>query len=299
MELKDVLNDKAGFPDNLVWNMGNGATVTLGQLRGLSASQQNEISKKEKDLVDRQAAIDAADANVKKAQMSTAQLYTALTSAKEAIANGKWDTLPAETKALFGNTNPVGVTPSNDPFAALSRLEQDTLVGPLVSVVRQVREEAKKAQDAVAGNLKIQENMAKNYLNGVLEDRYDRVVPADKQDKITLESLIRSAVTSNQFSADGAPNIKWAYKQATAADSQAEHDAKVAADAVKKFQDDLAAKGQGTDNNIFVGQPNSTFGLDVHNRSGVAPQPFKNLDEAFAAAAKDKSLWTAIDGTSN
>src|SRR5258707_9807498 len=238
MDLKDVLNDKTGFPDNLVWNMGNGAQVTLGQLRGMSTSAQNDLSKKEKELTDRQAAIDAADANVKKVQMSTATLYPSLTSALEAIKNGKFDSLPKEVKDLFGTTAPVGVTPSNDPFAALSRLEQDSLVGPLVAVVRQVREEAKKAQDAVAGNLKIQENMATNYLNGVLEDRYDRVVPVDKQDKITLVSLIQAAVANKQFSADGAPNIKWAFKNATAADSQVEHDKAVADAAIKKYQDE-------------------------------------------------------------
>jgi len=47
---------------------------------------------------------------------------------------------------------------------------------------------------------------------------------------------------------------------------------------------------------IFVPTPASGgFGLDVHNRTGKAPQAFKSLDDAFAAASKDKDIWSNVD----
>ena len=136
--------------------------------------------------------------------------------------------------------------------------------------------------------------MASNYLNGVLEDRYDRIVPADKQDKITIKSLIESAVAAQQFSSDGTPNIRWAYKNATAGDDAAAREAAIRADERKKVQAEVGGKGPDG-NQIFVPTPQN-FGLDVHNRTGAAPKPFKSLDEAFAAAEKDTSIWSAVDG---
>jgi hypothetical protein len=296
--LKEVLADKSKYPDNLVWNLEGGTAVTLAQLRGLSDESQNAITKREADLVKAQQAIDAKQSELNKAQLNTATLYTGLQQAKEAIANGKFDSLPPEIKALFGNSAPAGSgNGNNDPFAALSRLENDTLLGPVVQYIKKVSDDARKAQEAVAANVEVQKKMATNYMNGVLEDRYDRIVPADKQEKFPLSTLIQEAVKSNQWASDSTPNIRAAYKSLTAGDTQAAHDAEVAAAAVKKYQEDHPVNAGGGGSDIFVPTPGGNFGLDVHNRSGAAPKPFKNLDEAFAAAANDKDIWANVDKT--
>lgn len=295
--LKEILADKANYQDNLAWTLGNGVTVTLAQLRGLSAEDQSAITKKEAELTTARTNLETRESELKRAQANTGTLYTTLQSALEALKAGRVN--DPSVKQLFGDVIPPvnGGNNNNDPFAALSRLEQDTLLGPLVSVVKLVRDEAKKAQDAVAQNINVQKAMAENYLNGTLEDRYDRTVPADKQDKYPISKLIQDAVQAKQFTSDSVPNIKWAYKNATAGDTAAAHDAEVAAAAVKKFQEEQAAKGvTGGGEPIFVGQP-ANFGLDVHNRTGKAAQPFKSLDDAFAAAAKDTSIWDNVDKT--
>lgn len=293
--LKEVLADKANFQDNLAWNLGNNMTVTLGQLRALSAEDQGAITKAEAKLAEDRRAFDAQQAELKKAQVNTGNLYTTMQSALAALKSGNVN--DPSVKALFGDVAPAignNGNNSNDPFAALSRLESDTLLGPVVQVIKKVNEEARKAQEAVAQNLEVQKRMASNYLNGVLEDRYDRIVPADKQDKITIKSLIESAVAAQQFSSDGTPNIRWAYKNATAGDDAAAREATIRADERKKVL--AEAGGKGPDGNqIFVPTPQN-FGLDVHNRTGAAPKPYKNLDEAFAAAEKDASIWSAVDG---
>src|SRR5438445_2843849 len=191
--LKEILADKANYQDNLAWTLGNGVTVTLAQLRGLSAEDQSAITKKEAELTTARTNLETRENELKRAQANTGTLYTTLQSALEALKAGRMND-PA-VKQLFGDVIPNvngGNNNQNDPFAALSRLEQDTLLGPLVSVVKLVRDEAKKAQDAVAQNINVQKAMAENYLNGTLEDRYDRTVPVDKQDKLPESKLIQN-----------------------------------------------------------------------------------------------------------
>jgi hypothetical protein len=286
--LKEVLADKAKYADNLSWDMGGGSVVTLGQLRELSAHDQNVLSRREQEVA-------ARDAELKAAQITTANLYTTVQAAQEAIKAGRMDD-PA-VKTLFGNTPvPGSNNNNNDPFAALSRLESDTLIGPVISVIKQIKADALKAQADAAQVIDIQKNMATAYLNDTLEERYDRIVPADKQDKITLEALIQNAVQNKHFTRANVPDIKKAYRNLTAADTQAAREAEIREDERKKVRAELDKAGQGGGaSDIFIGRGANTFGLDVHNRGGDAPKAYKNLDEAFAAAEKDPSIWSQVD----
>lgn len=286
--LKEVLADKAKYQDNLVWDMGGDTKVTLGQLRELSTHDQNVLSKRDQEIA-------ARETELKNAQITTANLYTTVQAATEALKAGRMD--DPSLKILFGNTPVPGSNNNNDPFAALSKLEQDTLIGPVVQVIKQIKADALKAQADAANVIEIQKNMATAYLNDTLEERYDRIVPADKQDKITLEALIQEAVRSKQFTRANVPDIKKAFKTLTSADTAAANEASIREDERKKVTAELNKAGQGTSGDgIFVGR-GQTFGLDVNNRSGAAPKPFKNLDEAFAAAANDSSIWNQVDET--
>ena len=294
--LKEVLDDKNQYADNLVWQLPSGP-VTLGQMRTLRAEEQSAISKREEAITASTKTLEQQNAELKKAQLNTANLYVTLQKAQEAIKKGDYNA--PEVKQIFGDNPVPGVNNNNnnnDPFAALERLEGDALLGPLVKVMKAVSDENKKAQAAVAANLKVQENMAMNYLNGTLEDRYDRLIPIDKQDKFPLATLIQNAVNAKQFRTDGTPDIRAAYKSLTSGDDTAAAIAAARADERKKVLEEQASGGRGTSGEIFSPVP-QTFGLDVHNRGGKAPQPFKSLDEAFAAAAKDKDIWANVDST--
>lgn len=292
--LKEVLADKTKYPDNLVWNLSDGTAVTLAMLRGLSDETQSAITKREKDLEAERLKLQAQNDELKKAQLNTANAYAAVQAAETAIKAGRFDD-PA-VKALFGTTPIPGVVNNtNDPFSVLTNMEKDTLLGPLVAVIKSVRAEALEAQKQAANLVEVNKAMANNYLNGVLEDRYDRLVPADKQDKISLKSLIEDAVRNREFSSDSTPDIRKAYRRAVAGDEAVAREAKIREDERKKVMEELASKGGSGHDAIFVGQP-TNFGLDVHNRTGAAPKAFKNLDEAFAAAEKDSSIWNQVDG---
>src|SRR2546430_2230122 len=166
----------------------------------------------------------------------------------------------------------------------------------LAQVVKAVHSEAQKAQKAVADNIEVQKKMAASYVNGALEDRYEKIVPADKQEKLTLESLIKEAVRLNAWSSDTVPNIKAAYKSLTAGDDAAAREAAIRKDEREKVLAEVGGRSPDGNSQIFVPTPQN-FGLDVHNRTGAAPKPFKSLDDAFAAAAADKEIWANVDKT--
>jgi len=306
--LKEVLADRQTYADGLVWQLGNGVSVTLGQLRSLDGDRQSAITTAEQKLATDRAALDTSLAEHKRAQTNAANLYSTLNQAVEAIRVGRYDD-PA-VKQLLGNTPVIAPngTPAGtpDPFAALAALERDSLLGPVVTAIKAISEQARKANDAVNGNLTVQKKMAENYMNGVLEDRYDRLVPTDKQTKYSLENLIIHAVKANQFYSDTTPNIRWAYKELSAAETKEAEKAQIttaAEDALLKtlgitreqYAARQAAGAAGEQpREIFIPTP-QTFGLDVHNRSGAAPKPFKSLDAAFEAAERDPEIWRQVD----
>lgn len=288
--LKEILADKGKYQDNLAWDLGGGTTVTLGALRSLSTEDQNSLYRREKELTDR-------DNELKQAQLTTADLYTNLLSAQESLKAGRFN--DPIVRQIFGDNAPAGGgNNNNDPFAVLSKLENDTLIGPVVTAMKKIREDAIKAQEAVANNINVQKAMATNYMNGVLEDRYDRYVPDSMKDKISLASLIQDAVKNNEFASDSVPDIRKAYKRATATDTAAANESKIREDERKKVIAELDNRGQdGRADGIFVGRGGTNFGLDVHNRSGQAPKAYESLEKAFEAAAKDSSIWSQVDDT--
>lgn len=290
--LKEILDDKAGFADNIAFTLAGGTQTTLGALRTLRAEEQNAVSKREEALNAQTKTFETQSAELKRAQVNTANAFTLVQKAMEALKSGNVN--DPSIKQLFGDNVINLPNPSNqnqDPFAAIASLENDALLAPLVKVLKVVDSENKKAQKAVADNLEVQKRMATNYVNGVLEDRYDRLIPADKQDKFPLNELIQTAVANNAFRSDGTPDIKAAYRSKTAGDDLKSREEQIRADERKKVTEELQVTGKAADGTqIFVPQPNS-FGLDVHNRGGSAPKAFESLDAAFAAAAKDKDIW--------
>src|SRR6266403_3329432 len=133
--LKEVLADKANFQDNLAWNPGNNLTGTLGQLRALSAEDQGAITKAEAKLAEDRRAFEAQQVELKKAQVNTGNLYTTMQSALAALKSGNMN--DPSVKALFGDAAVPNLNGNrdNEPFAALSRLESDTLLWPVVQVI--------------------------------------------------------------------------------------------------------------------------------------------------------------------
>jgi len=301
MNLKDILADSKSYPDALVFDMGGGTKVTLGELRGLTAAQQKALSDKEAEYAAANAGVAAKEAELKKAQVNTANLYTTVTQAVAALQSGKLDD-PA-VKQVFGDklpnlgSNSNNNNNNNDPWATVSKLEQDSLLGPMVTVVKALAEQVKAAQAQAAAVVNTQKEMATSYLNETLLDRYDKLVPADKQDKITLESLIQTAVRNGYRTPSNMPDIRRALRDATAAEDAAAREAQIRADERAKIEKEMAAAGRGRDIALPGGGGGVTrFGLDSKT---VGKGSFSSLDEAFKAAENDSEIWASVDQLSH
>src|SRR5271157_5142125 len=150
-DLKAILADKTAYADNLALQLGNGVTVSLGQIRSLSAEDQKAITDAEKKIADREASLAAEQAKLTRAQVETANAYELTQRATNAIKNGQLDD-PA-VRQLFGDTLPKGVgSPNNDPFAELARLENDALLGPLVRLAKAQNAKLADAEAKLAAN---------------------------------------------------------------------------------------------------------------------------------------------------
>src|SRR5271166_3001607 len=115
--LKEVLADKAKYQDNLAWQLENGVSVTLGQLRQLSDEKQSGLTTREAAIAKANDNLTKAQADLTRAQNQTATAFDLVNRATEAIKAGRMnDPAIAQLTGQVINANNNG----NDPFAELS-----------------------------------------------------------------------------------------------------------------------------------------------------------------------------------
>lgn len=295
MELKAILADKATYPDNLAMNI-SGTQVTLGDLRGLSAADQKRLNDAEKAAEVAKGKFETDNKQLLTAQSNTAQLYAAVQKGINAVKTGDFSEVESDpiAKSLFEGALPAngnGRQQNDDPFAALSRLENDQMLAPLAKISRTLRAELTASQSKVGELLNTQKQMAERYINDRLTDIYERVVPDEKQADQPLEKVIRHAIQSGMLTSTQVPDIKRAYKDLTAADTAKDNEAAIRADERKKAQEEFNGKQIAV---LPGGAGNSRLGLEPHAQPKAGA--YKSLDEALAAAANDKDIWNMSGG---
>lgn len=299
-DIKEILADKAGYADNIAFTL-NGNTITLGQIRSMSAADQKVITDAEKKIQERENNIAAKQRELEKAQLNTANTYDLTSRAQTALKEGRYDD-PA-IKQLFGDVVPKGGGggTNNDPFAELSRMENDALLGPIVRLARAQSAKAAELETKLAANINSQTEMAKVYINDRLDDTYKELVSKDKRAKYTRDALVQHAVANKQFTSSNLPDLERAYEDVSKDEREAAKAAQIEADTAKKIVAAIAA-GEGDKYGIHLPAPSGNgnfgspeiFGLHKPGTKG-APKAFKSLDEAFAAAEQDSSIWSGVD----
>ena|ERR1700733_14625972 len=275
MDLRDILKDSKQFGDNMVITLANGQAYNLGMLRTLTTEQQNALSTKEAALVAKEAELTKKFDELKAAQATTAQTY--------ADAQKQLD----EIKSLRATPGATGSQP--DP---LSALENDNILGPFVKYTKALESQVKAAEKKSEDITKALQAMSQSYLNDRLTDTYARVVPQDKRDKITVEALITQGLQKGYKTLGGYVDIERAYADIAAPDNL--EAAKKAADEAgyKRAMEEMQSKG------IIIQAPTGgpTGQVGVPFASTREASPFKSLDEAINAAAKDVNIWREWNG---
>jgi hypothetical protein len=275
MALKDIFANEKEFADSVVISLSNGITATLGEFRGLTKAQQKALSDREAAINAKQAELDKNVTDLKAAQIKTAELYAQVEQEKAKLVTQ-------------GNTNTN--TNVNDPLATL---ENDVILGPVVKYMRSSNEKLQaelKAKDELINKvIEGNKQLATSYLNDRLTEQYESTVPEAKRSELSIEKLIQHGMAQGYKTKSGYVDIKKSYADLTVNERTEEVKKSGYDEGYKKALEEMAAKG------IVVQRPgsggNGTMG-DIMPGANREPSPFKNLDEAFNAAAKDANLWT-------
>lgn len=290
--LKEILKDKAQYADNVVFNFPGGASATLGELREMSSAEQTRLSKAEADANTAKAKYEHDTQQLFAAQNNTANLFTKVQAAVEAIKKGDMSVFAndREMQAIFGEmTGNTAARQPDDPFAALSRLENDNILGPVVKANKVLLDRLNQKDNEFKALLDTTRKMGERYVNDRLTDIYEKVVPEAAQAKLPLESLIQHAIRNNLLTGSSLPDVKKAYRELTAGDTAAANEVKIREDERKKVMDEINAK------NIGILTPSSSGGggrLGLEVTTGGKSSSYANLEEALAAAAKDPEIWS-------
>lgn len=259
VDFGQVFRNKEKYPDTFKLKMGE-EEIELGVLRAYNEQANGDLVK---ELKAQQASLTADREKVNKAADEVANLYVAVQEEKTKI-----------TKA------PVA---SSDPYA---ELEADPLVGSLAKLMRVQAAENAASQKAINEKLglleKNQSQIGVTYLNERANSDFRSLEsdPEFKESGVTVNQLYQDAVKNGYKDANGIPDVRKAYREATSE----KRTARLIAEAEKRGAEKFAADQKM--NNLL---PKPGFGP---RSTSVEPPAYKDINGALSAALKDPGVWT-------
>lgn len=277
IDLKAVLADKAKFPDDYVVKIGD-ESVPLGTLRGLSAETQAALAQQKTDLDRRQAQLMTDIDALRSAQTKTAELYARLQADATAAVR----------------TNPAA--DANDPFAALTKAEEDPFLKPIVSAIRAIQSQVNTGLSESLKKIETtQQQMAIGYIQDKIDDNYERLgLTKEQEAKFPVDHLARYANEHKLFTRTGVPDVRKAFKELTAADTEAAKIEKARQDGIAEGERKAAEAANKA--RTVVARPGSPFGLSQPPTALKPGERVQTIDEAVRAAYGDADIWKTIDG---
>jgi len=268
-----ILKDTKNFSDDIEITLPNGAVMTLGDMREYDAATQGSVAK---ELAKGREELAAERRKVEAASNSVAQMYVELEKQKQQLADlGKGGGGRREEKDELDdvlNADPV--------YARLSKA-QAALQAKIDAMEAKITDGFGKVNNTL-------NEVGATYLNERYEEDFNRLMSRDdpaKPKDLDLSSLYKYAAENGIKKRNGIIDLNRAYEQYTAPkrleiEKQTAYE-KGKADAIKE-------------RDVVNMMPRPTHGMDIPGldkvvSGAVAP---KNLNEAFAAAAKDPSIWS-------
>lgn len=263
-EIKKLFRDKKTYGDDLVLDLGNGATMTLGDLRAyddeLEGGLQAEMKRQKDDLEQERG-------KVKKAAEEVANLYLAVEAREKELGKG-----PAKGR-------------EEDPFA---ELQSDPLAKVLKGFMDEVRGELKSTKGELEKVSKNLTQAGRTYMNDLVRGQYEGLrKDPDFSDEITLDGVFDYAVKRGLKREDGIPDVKEAY------------DRMVQPKRTERLVKEAEARGRKAAEEeqrraAFMPPPgavNSSIISPRDRMAGDPKQPPKTIREAVARAATDPTIF--------
>ena len=263
LDLKKLFKDKKTFADDLTIDLGNGATMTLGDLRAYDEAMGGDLKKQMKLEQDK---LEIERGKVNKAAEEVASLYLKLEEDKKAMGNLPNRSVEQDPwKELEG-----------DPLAKVVKGLKDELLGELKFTKAELEQVKKNLGQA-----------GRTYMNDLVRNQYDQLrKDPDYTDELSLDNVFDYAVKRGIKREDGIPDVKEAYERLVAPKRQ-DRLVKEAKEAGRKEYEEEQRRA------AFMPPPGS-FGQHIGPRDamkGDPKAPPRTIREAVARGANDPSIF--------
>jgi hypothetical protein len=264
LDINKLFRDKKNYADDLVIDLGNGASMSLGDLRAYNDAMGGDLKKQmqaEKQL------LEAERGKVNKAAEEVANLYLQLEEKQKTLGN-----------------QPINRGKDDDPFATL---EGDPLAKVLKGFMDEVRGELKSTRSDLEKVGKNLTQAGRTYMNDLVRNQYDSLrKDPDFSEDMTLDGVFDYAVKRGLKREDGIPDVREAYDRMI----QPKRQERLIKEAKAEARKELELEQQKA---AFMPPPGS-FGQHIGPRDsmkGDPKQPPRTIREAVARGASDPSIF--------
>lgn len=262
LDVKKLFRDRKTYGDDLTIDLGNGASMTLGDLRAYDEAMGGDLKKQmqaEKDNLEKERG------KINKAAEEVASLYLQLEDQKKTLTNTR-------------------KPEADDPFVSL---EGDPLAKVLKGFMDEVRGELKSTRSDMEKVSKNLTQAGRTYMNDLVRGQYESLrKDPDFSDDLTLDGVFDYAVKRGLKREDGIPDVKEAYERLVQPKRQ-ERLVKEAREQGRKEYEEEQRKA------AFMPPPGS-FGNHIGPRDAMKGDPKaapKTIREAVARGANDPTIF--------
>lgn len=291
VDIKNLFSDKKGFPDEMEITLGNGATVTLADLRAYNTQTGGQL---EAEFKTKQKGLAAEQARVQAATERLAHIITELQQGRlpeDAAELGI--KLPARSSKKDDRASAADDDILNDPYLKplLTRLDQ------LQTAMTDLREKELNPLKKSVGQASL------SFINREAQRMYEGL-PLDQlkdengsiPEDLSLSNLLKYAVENNRLTQDRLPDVKKAFND-IAGDRLVERRMKEAEErGYKKRDAELASQAFPVPGAGHPGSLNAPKGPKPIDTKGKRAEQI--MSEALGQAAKDTDMWRGIYGVS-
>lgn len=274
MALKDILNDRTKYADDMIVTLPDGTTATLGEYRSLDASDRNALIQRQNTLA--------------QAEQVLAQRVNAL----------------LESGLVNPDLTPRQIEQQNRQTAAstFGLREDDPLLGEVAKEMKRLQDQsearAKTLQDTFDAKLKELNGVVAKAVGVNLNDHYTRqfsselsALPEDIRGKVKYEDALKYAEENRLMDAAGRYDITRAVDRLTW-DAKKEHEMKAIRAQALIDAEKAAAVARMKPSSGLRTEPAKKEGSFDPMTTDNGRSRTKTLDEVLADAAKDVDLWT-------
>jgi hypothetical protein len=182
--LAEALKDKRGFPDAQPVDLGNGLTLTLGELRQYQEASGQDVAKQ---LETERTRLQSERADVAKAQEEVVNLWTKL----------------QEQSAKAQRAEP---TPGTD-------WQKDPFFQPIAEYLKSSVEATQHKQGEQIAQFQKALGLGVKYITDVISEQRYQMLPEDFRKEMPYEQAIKIATDKKFLDSGGVPDVRKAYDE--------------------------------------------------------------------------------------